>query len=64
MKAAKEAFSRDFEVEKIIKHRKKGGQFEFLVKWADYNKKHNLPPQNLAGLEVFEEYLVENRIKL
>ena len=43
-------FSKDFEIEKIVRHKKKGGQMFYLVKWLGYNDKHNLwlPTQNLV----------------
>lgn len=28
-------------VEKIIKHRAKGNEYEFLVKWKDFDDKHH-----------------------
>ena len=58
-------FSKDFEIEKIVRHKKKGGQMFYLVKWLGYNDKHNLwlPTQNLVGLQIFQEYLTKNGLK-
>ena len=62
-----EQFSKEFEIERIVNHRKKkNGEFEFLIKWLGYNLKHNLwlPVQNLVGLEIFDAYIKNNKIKI
>lgn len=59
-----EDFSKEFEVEMIIKHRKVKNNLQFLVKWVGYNKRHNLwlPLQNLVGLELLDAYLKQHNI--
>lgn len=67
IKAKMNQFSKEFEIEKIIKHRKnKSGQLQFLIKWLGYNSKHNLwlPTENLVGLEMFDEYVSKNGLHI
>ena len=55
----------EYEVEKILDHRKKGRQTEYQVKWKGYSDKDNTwePQENCHSLDLMEEFQNQRRKK-
>lgn len=54
----------EFEVETILKHRKRKGKLQYLVRWKNYPPNHD-SWQNESDLycpEIFNQYIKENRL--
>ncbi|KAI9139736.1 chromo domain-like protein, partial [Paraphysoderma sedebokerense] len=47
-----------FEIENILRHRKRGGVIEYRVKWAGYDSSYNqwVPEKDFVGPDLIDEY--------
>jgi hypothetical protein len=58
IKDGDEEFDQVFRVQKIIKHRQRGDDYEYLVKWQNQSNKHNSwePKQSFQEMDLITKY--------
>lgn len=54
-----------FEVHKLVKHRGRKGQREFLIRWRNYSSKNDTweKQQNLSCPHILQEYMQKHKLK-